>query len=182
MATQRSRKRPRRYVSALIAFTSLASPTIEVDALHNVCEDNPSYQTKRAIRCNQHLSCHGDGIKRAYGYDDADLLLLQWNCPATCGLCSKDTQQVAAPNSRLRVGGANEKGDRVNNGEYDAGESTSSYVIKRPALRPPPDNESAYNRFSANGDLTQSCHEGWHPYCQDDAMYYSKSKYCIITI
>ena len=128
------------------------------------CKDDASYVSPSGLSCLDHrpLGCQKLGIEaRGYDIDAAAELLAK--CPVSCGVppCEADQdydliRDEEWPQRQLRGG---------------TGTTNSNSV--RPVDRASPSIWHSANL--PHGVHVSSCHAGWHPFCQDDPSYVSKT-------
>ena len=155
----------KRRAATTIVATLLASGMNQVMAkVPPTCKDDASYVSPSGLSCLDHrpLGCQKLGIEaRGYDIDAAAELLAK--CPVSCGVppCEADQdydliRDEEWPQRQLRGG---------------TGGTNSNSV--RPVDRASPSMWHSANL--PHGVPVSSCHAGWHPFCQDDPSYVSKT-------
>ena len=143
--------------TAILALGSATVPTTADAAAHAECSDDADYRSSASdLSCAQHVTCESDFLRRRYGYDDADILSLRHNCPETCGLCGGGNDGDASSTAAVEVDKAALGGTIQGAGGLRGTNNEYVDVVNGPS--------------TVGG---QSCHAGWHPFCQDDESYLS---------
>lgn len=160
----------------------------------STCRDDATYTSPTGLSCLDHrqYGCQKSGIE-ALGYDIEATAELLANCPKSCGVppCETDQdydllrneewpqQEEEAQEEEIAVSAHR---SLLNSDDGDGADSSSS----RPIAAQSTSSNVSNLRGNINGGGSDhpfvrlphgvsSCHAGWHPFCQDDPSYTSKT-------
>ena len=160
-----------------------SAPSSGVPASFLSCQDDATYISPSGLSCSDHrpFGCQKSGIE-ALGYDLEATVELLANCPQSCGVppCEadqdldlmRDEKLSQQPQQQEEIIAGSVHRSLLNSDDGDGAVDSSSRPIAAQALSSRLRGPSAIDRPQAS---VTSCHAGWHPLCQDDHWYVSKT-------
>ena len=155
------------------------------------CQDDPDFTSTLGLSCRDHEQ---HGCKQAaiqeLGYDLHGMVELLQHCPVTCqvppcenhrhDLIREDAGHDQAQDESITATTISSQRALLNSvdGSNEAeaavleGQSSSVSSGLRGGNSP---NQRAYPNMVHDSGVVDSCFDGWHPFCQDDPYYVSKT-------
>lgn len=158
---------------------------------HISCQDDPEFVSTLGLSCRDHQQhgCKQTAIQEL-GYDLTGMVDLLQHCPVTCqlppcenhnhdlireeghdqvqdeGMATVTATAISSQRSLLNSGDGSNPSDAA----ILEGQSVSSGL--RGGNNP---NQRAYPNMVHDSGVVSACFDGWHPMCQDDPYYVSKT-------
>ena len=168
-----------------------SAPSSAVPASFLSCRDDATYASPAGLSCSDHrpYGCQKSGIE-ALGYDLEATAELLANCPQSCGVppCEADQdldlmrdetwpqqppQQHYQEEQQEEIIASSARRSLLSSDDGDGAVDASSRPIAAQALSSRLRGSSPVAADRPQG--VTSCHAGWHPLCQDDPSYVSKT-------
>ena len=172
---------------------AVSAPSSGVPASFLSCQDDATYVSPSGLSCSDHrpFGCQKSGIE-TLGYDLLQTAELLANCPQSCGVppCEVHDYDLMReeewPQQQPQHSQEEKKEEDITAAIATAGSAHRSLLSSDdgdgevdPSSRPIAAQAlSSRLRGSSSVDRPQSvtsCHAGWHPLCQDDPSYVSKT-------
>ena len=150
------------------------------------CQDDPDFTSTLGLSCRDHQE---HGCKQAaiqeLGYDLTGMVELLQHCPVTCqvppcenhrhDLIREDAGHDHAQDESITattISSQRALNSDVGSNEASVLEGQSVSSGLRGGNSP---NQRAYPNMVHDSGVVDSCFDGWHPFCQDDPYYVSKT-------
>jgi hypothetical protein len=155
------------------------------------CHDDPDFISSMGLSCREHEQhgCKQTGITQL-GYDLPGMIELLQRCPKTCQVppCEDHSQDLIREQMDAERHGrrhqqkrdiAAASAQRSLLTDSDDGGFEHQYIIEGQSttsgLRGNNPGNRNYPKMAYKSGVFESCFEGWHPFCQDDPYYVSKT-------
>ena len=172
--------------------TATATSTHSKASTKISCQDDPDFTSTLGLSCDDHQQhgCKQTAIQEM-GYDLPGMVELLQHCPVTCQVppCEDhhhdlireeghehDQEDNAITTTTLSAHRSLLNGDDgpTNEAAILEGQSVSTAVASGLRGGNNPDQRAFPNMMHDSG-VVDSCFDGWHPFCQDDPYYVSKT-------